>query len=96
MLSTLRGDGNVLLPIDSAGRVLELVLLFERAWAEGRLTYPLALLSPMVGGWVGGRAGEGRGTCGSPAVCLFCLSGRQGGREGGRADRREGGYVWRA
>ena len=48
MLSTLRGDGNVLLPVDTAGRVLELVLLLEGHWAEHRLTYPLVLLSPMA------------------------------------------------
>lgn len=32
VLSTLRGDGSVLLPVDSAGRVLELILLLERHW----------------------------------------------------------------
>lgn len=53
VLSTLRGDGSVLVPVDTAGRVLELVLLLERAWADARLTYPLVLLSPMVrGGWL--------------------------------------------
>ncbi|GAB4814627.1 hypothetical protein N2152v2_001673 [Parachlorella kessleri] len=49
VLSTLRGDGNVLLPVDPAGRVLELILLLEGHWAQHRLTYPLALLSPMAG-----------------------------------------------
>jgi hypothetical protein len=31
-MSTLRGDGSVLLPIDTAGRMLELVLLLEKHW----------------------------------------------------------------
>jgi cleavage and polyadenylation specificity factor subunit 2 len=34
VMATLRGDGNVLLPVDSAGRVLELVLLLDRHWQE--------------------------------------------------------------
>jgi hypothetical protein len=32
----------------AAGRLLELVLLLERHWAEHRLTYPLVLLSAMA------------------------------------------------
>ena len=40
--------GNVLIPIDAAGRMLELVLLLERHWAENGLTYPLALLTPVA------------------------------------------------
>ena len=31
-MSTLRGDGNVLIPVDAAGRVLELILLLEGHW----------------------------------------------------------------
>eukprot|EP00887_Chlorella_sp_A99_P003905 scaffold11.g3905.t1 len=52
VMATLRGDGNVLIPIDAAGegrgRILELILLLERHWAEHRLTYPLVFLSPMA------------------------------------------------
>ena len=40
--------GNVLVPVDTAGRALELVLLLERAWADARLTYPLLLLTPVA------------------------------------------------
>lgn len=35
----------VLIATDAAGRVLELLLALERAWAGGRLPYPLALLT---------------------------------------------------
>ncbi|PSC73960.1 cleavage and polyadenylation specificity factor subunit 2 [Micractinium conductrix] len=48
VMTTLRGDGSVLLPIDTAGRLLELVLLLEKHWSEHRLTYPLVLLSAMA------------------------------------------------
>lgn len=48
IMATLRGDGSVLIPIDTAGRLLELVLLLERYWSEHRLTYPLVLLSAMA------------------------------------------------
>ena len=33
-MSTLRGDGCVLVPVDAAGRVLELLLLLEEFWAR--------------------------------------------------------------
>jgi cleavage and polyadenylation specificity factor subunit 2 len=39
--------GNVLLPVDAAGRLLELALLLERAWERGGLPYALVLLGPM-------------------------------------------------
>lgn len=32
ILKTLRGDGNVLLPVDTAGRVLELMLILEQVF----------------------------------------------------------------
>jgi predicted metal-dependent RNase len=32
ILSTVRSGGNVLLPTDAAGRVLELVLFLDRLW----------------------------------------------------------------
>ena len=34
ILKTLRGDGNVLLPVDTAGRVLELMLILEQVLCE--------------------------------------------------------------
>jgi cleavage and polyadenylation specificity factor subunit 2 len=47
-LAALRADGNVLIPVDAAGRVLELVLVLERAWGEGRYSYPVAFVGPMA------------------------------------------------
>jgi cleavage and polyadenylation specificity factor subunit 2 len=32
LLSVLRDDGNVLLPVDSAGRMLEVMLVLDRMW----------------------------------------------------------------
>lgn len=44
-MKTLKGDGNVLLPTDTAGRVLELLLTFDQHWAYYRLSqYGLVLL----------------------------------------------------
>lgn len=40
---TTRQNGNVLLPVDSAGRVLELLLLLDAHWAHARHTLPLVL-----------------------------------------------------
>jgi cleavage and polyadenylation specificity factor subunit 2 len=37
--------GNVLLPTDTAGRVLELALVLEQHWAQHRLPYTVAVLS---------------------------------------------------
>jgi cleavage and polyadenylation specificity factor subunit 2 len=50
ILSVLRRDGNVLLPVDASGRVLELVLLLSQHWERHRLegTYNLVWLGPMV------------------------------------------------
>ncbi|OVA14042.1 Beta-lactamase-like [Macleaya cordata] len=45
ILKTLRGDGNVLLPVDTAGRVLELILILEQYWAQNHLTYPIYFLT---------------------------------------------------
>lgn len=52
VLSTLRRGGNVLLPVDPSGRVLELLLLLNRHWERHRLgsTYNLC--------WVGVVARE--------------------------------------
>jgi Beta-Casp domain len=50
VLSVLRREGNVLLPVDASGRVLELALLLDRAWERQRLTqtYNLVWVAPMV------------------------------------------------
>lgn len=48
VMATLRKDGSVLMPIDTAGRVLEIMLVLEKHWAVNRLSYPLALLTPVA------------------------------------------------
>ena len=50
ILSVLRRDGNLLLPVDASGRVLELVLLLSQHWDRHRLhgAYNLVWLGPMV------------------------------------------------
>ena len=35
----------MLIPVDSVGRLLELVLLLDGHWAAAALTYPLALMT---------------------------------------------------
>jgi cleavage and polyadenylation specificity factor subunit 2 len=45
ILSTLRNHGNVLIPIDTASRVLELALLLDQHWAFQKLPYPVVLLT---------------------------------------------------
>lgn len=48
VMETLRGDGNVLLAVDTAGRVLELAQLLDQIWRTkdaGLGVYPLALLN---------------------------------------------------
>ncbi|KAL3524286.1 hypothetical protein ACH5RR_017120 [Cinchona calisaya] len=45
ILKTLRADGNVLLPVDTAGRVLELILILEQFWEQHKLAYPIFFLS---------------------------------------------------
>lgn len=49
VLSVLRRDGNVLLPVDCSGRVLELILLLNQEWEKQRLqaAYTLVWLAPM-------------------------------------------------
>ena len=51
IMSVLRRDGNVLLPVDASGRALELILLLHQYWEKQRLsgTYPLVWIGPMVG-----------------------------------------------
>lgn len=45
ILKTVRADGNVLLPVDTAGRVLELILILEQYWEQHQLIYPIFFLS---------------------------------------------------
>lgn len=47
-LGCLRSEGSVLIPVDAAGRVLEILLILNKYWNEKRLTYPLAVVGPMV------------------------------------------------
>ncbi|XP_062120405.1 cleavage and polyadenylation specificity factor subunit 2 [Humulus lupulus] len=42
---TLRTDGKVLLPVDTAGRVLEIIQILESCWAEENLNYPIYFLT---------------------------------------------------
>lgn len=47
-METLRGSGNVLIAVDTAGRVLELAQLLDQIWRTkdaGLGVYPLALLN---------------------------------------------------
>lgn len=45
-LSTLRQEGDVLLPVDSAGRVFELLVMLEQFWTLEKLSqYPIVFLS---------------------------------------------------
>ena len=49
MLETVRAGGNVLLPIDTAGRVLELMLMLDQEWRDKQLgQYKLVLLHHMA------------------------------------------------
>ena len=49
ILTTLRQDGTVLLPVDATGRALELLCLMEEFWASepGLPAYPIVFLSPL-------------------------------------------------
>jgi cleavage and polyadenylation specificity factor subunit 2 len=47
-LSCLRAEGNVLIPVDAAGRLLEILLVLNKYWKEKNLTYPLAVVGPMI------------------------------------------------
>lgn len=42
---TLGAGGNVLLPVDTAGRVLELILILEQYWTDRSLNYPIFFLT---------------------------------------------------
>ena len=49
ILRTVRQDGNVLIPIDPAGRVLELLLVLEERWSQKQLAaYQLVLLTTVA------------------------------------------------
>ena len=48
VLSHLRNNGNVLLPVDTTGRVLELLLFLEQEWKKRRLTYNIVWANPIV------------------------------------------------
>lgn len=41
----LSADANVLIPVDSSTRILELAYLLEQHWAFQRLQYPLIFMS---------------------------------------------------
>eukprot|EP01124_Arcella_intermedia_P005522 TRINITY_DN13267_c0_g1_i1.p1 TRINITY_DN13267_c0_g1~~TRINITY_DN13267_c0_g1_i1.p1 ORF type:complete len:752 (-),score=213.87 TRINITY_DN13267_c0_g1_i1:29-1996(-) len=43
--STLRAGGNVLLPVDTAGRVLELLVILDQHWSHFHYSYPLLFLN---------------------------------------------------
>ncbi|CAK7337311.1 unnamed protein product [Dovyalis caffra] len=45
ILKTLEAGGNVLLPVDTAGRVLELLLILEQFWGQRFLNYPIFFLT---------------------------------------------------
>ncbi|KAF5748319.1 cleavage and polyadenylation specificity factor subunit 2 isoform X1 [Tripterygium wilfordii] len=45
IVKALEAGGNVLLPVDTAGRVLELVLILEQFWAQRLLNYPILFLT---------------------------------------------------
>ncbi|KAI3521655.1 hypothetical protein L1887_11127 [Cichorium endivia] len=45
ILNTLRGNRNVLFPVDTAGRILELLLILEQYWEQHHLTYPIFFLT---------------------------------------------------
>lgn len=49
IVETMRADGNVLIPIDAAGRIFDLILLLEQHWTQNRLsTYQLVVFSPVA------------------------------------------------
>ncbi|CAA0826386.1 Cleavage and polyadenylation specificity factor subunit 2 [Striga hermonthica] len=45
ILKTLRADGKVLIPLDTAGRVLELLLILEQYWNQEEVMYPIFFLT---------------------------------------------------
>lgn len=47
ILHTIRKGGNVLIPCDTAGRVLELMRVLDQYWIQSKLRDPIALLHDM-------------------------------------------------
>ncbi|KAF4027690.1 Cleavage and polyadenylation factor 2 C-terminal [Phytophthora infestans] len=47
ILKTVRNGGNVLIPTDSSGRVLELMRVLDQYWIQNKLRDPIALLHDM-------------------------------------------------
>jgi len=47
IVTTLNNGGNVLLPVDTAGRVLELLITIDQYWSSNKLPFPVAMLSYM-------------------------------------------------
>ncbi|XP_078435387.1 cleavage and polyadenylation specificity factor 100 [Wolffia australiana] len=45
ILKALHSDGNALLPVDSAGRALELLLILEEYWTQHHLSFPIYFLT---------------------------------------------------
>ncbi|CAO2141490.1 unnamed protein product [Urochloa humidicola] len=45
LLNVLVSNGSVLLPVDTAGRVLELLLILDKYWSERDLVYPIYFLT---------------------------------------------------
>ncbi|XP_073020033.1 cleavage and polyadenylation specificity factor subunit 2 isoform X1 [Primulina eburnea] len=45
ILRILRADGKILVPVDTAGRVLELLLILEQYWEQHNLTFPIFFLT---------------------------------------------------
>ncbi|KAL5727474.1 hypothetical protein ACHQM5_000666 [Ranunculus cassubicifolius] len=45
ILKTLRSDGKVLLPVDTAGRIVEILLILEQFWTQNNLSYPIFFLT---------------------------------------------------
>ncbi|XP_024532304.1 cleavage and polyadenylation specificity factor subunit 2 isoform X1 [Selaginella moellendorffii] len=49
ILRTLRSSGNVLLPVEPSGRVLEIILYLDQHWSQHRINVPLVFLTYVVG-----------------------------------------------
>ncbi|PAN11008.1 hypothetical protein PAHAL_2G133300 [Panicum hallii] len=45
LVKVLASGGSVLLPVDTAGRVLELLLILDKYWGDRRLEYPIYFLT---------------------------------------------------
>ncbi|CAA6669112.1 unnamed protein product [Spirodela intermedia] len=45
ILKALRSEGNALLPVDTAGRAFELILILEQYWTQHHLAFPIYFLT---------------------------------------------------